>query len=426
MSQPVVIRIENLGKRYRYGVASRNNNLRAEVADWMRHLMRPRRQSAVRRDPNHSAEYFWALEDFNLEVHRGEVVGIIGRNGAGKSTLLKILARITLPTTGRITYSGRVASLLEVGTGFHRELTGRENVFLNGSILGMRRGEIAAKFDEIIAFSGVEKFIDTPVKFYSSGMYVRLAFAVAAHLEPEILLVDEVLAVGDISFQEKSLGKMNEVAKQGRTVLFVSHNMGAMQSLTTRCAYLKDGQTVAVGPTADVVKQYLGDVQGADTSVRPELETFHRDSVQAAPVRFNRVWVNNAQSDIPLLEMGEDFTIFAEVENSIEIRGAVWGVELRKKDGTRVTSLQSIDHEHRYSLSPGRHMLSCRITGLPTTPGEYLVTVGINQSDTTRAWDVVMDYPLFHVTDTNGKIKYWRQRAWGAVHWDHVAWGTVA
>ena len=202
------------------------------------------------------SEEFWALKDVSFEVKRGEVVGIIGRNGAGKSTLLKILSRITEPTSGRITIEGRVASLLEVGTGFHPDLTGRENIFLNGAILGMSRVEIKRKFDEIVAFAEIEKFLDTPVKRYSSGMYVRLAFAVAAHLEPEILIVDEVLAVGDAEFQKKCLGKMSEVAQSGRTILFVSHNMGAIRNLCDRCLLLTKGSLTTIGRTAEVIHQY--------------------------------------------------------------------------------------------------------------------------------------------------------------------------
>jgi len=200
---------------------------------------------------------FWALKDVSFAVNAGDAVGIIGRNGAGKSTLLKILSRITEPTVGRINLNGRVASLLEVGTGFHQELTGRENIYLNGAILGMRRAEIRRKFDEIVAFSEVEKFLDTPVKRYSSGMYVRLAFAVAAHLEPEILIVDEVLAVGDAAFQKKCLGKMSDVAHGGRTVLFVSHNMGAIQALCKYGIYLESGSVKAMGPVEAVTNRYM-------------------------------------------------------------------------------------------------------------------------------------------------------------------------
>jgi lipopolysaccharide transport system ATP-binding protein len=234
MSSPVII-IENLGKKYRLthqAERQRYTALRDVIAEKAKRLF----HRSPPREPKISAttEDFWALKDVSLEIKQGEVVGIIGRNGAGKSTLLKILSQITEPTTGRVRIRGRVASLLEVGTGFHPELTGRENIYLNGAILGMSRAEIRRKFDEIVAFAEVEKFLDTPVKRYSSGMYVRLAFGVAAHLEPEILVVDEVLAVGDAEFQKKCLGKMKDVSKGGRTVLFVSHNMAAVKSLTTR------------------------------------------------------------------------------------------------------------------------------------------------------------------------------------------------
>jgi lipopolysaccharide transport system ATP-binding protein len=249
----VAIRVEGLGKQYRLGgPRERYSTLRDQIQRWtsLRGLLR-RATRAEHRPP------FWALRDVSFEVGRGEVVGIIGRNGAGKSTLLKILSRITEPTEGAADIHGRVGSLLEVGTGFHPELSGRENVYLNGAILGMRRAEIARKFDEIVAFAEVEKFVDTPVKHYSSGMYTRLAFAVAAHLEPEILIVDEVLAVGDAEFQKKCLGKMEEVAEGGRTVLFVSHNMGAVQTLCTQAIMLKQGKVHLCGPTYHVVADYL-------------------------------------------------------------------------------------------------------------------------------------------------------------------------
>ena len=230
-----------------------------------------------------SVEEFWALKDVNLEIQQGEVVGFIGRNGAGKSTLLKILSRITAPTTGEIRLHGRVGSLLEVGTGFHPELTGRENVYLNGSILGMSRREIQSKFDEIVEFSGVEKFLDTPVKRYSSGMYVRLAFAVAAHLEPELLVVDEVLAVGDAEFQKKCLGKMGEVAKTGRTVLFVSHNMAAVSELCSRVMILQSGHVIADGPTTSIVSQYLADALSSGSGLF-DVTVHHARPVHQRPI----------------------------------------------------------------------------------------------------------------------------------------------
>jgi lipopolysaccharide transport system ATP-binding protein len=259
----VAVRVEGLGKKYRLGQSAgpRYHTLRDGIARLARNPL-----GWLRGGP--PGEEFWALKDVSFEVKRGEVVGIIGRNGAGKSTLLKILSRITEPTEGGADIYGRVGSLLEVGTGFNPELTGRENVFLNGAILGMRRAEVRRKFDEIVAFAEVEKFIDTPVKHYSSGMYMRLAFAVAAHLEPEILVVDEVLAVGDAEFQKKCLGKMGDVAKGGRTVLFVSHQLATITNLCTSCILLRSGVISGVGPSASIVSQYLSDKQVSNTQHR--------------------------------------------------------------------------------------------------------------------------------------------------------------
>lgn len=254
MSEPV-ISVQGLGKRYVIGHQARHDTLRDRLAHGARGLWR--RWSRAERS---STEDFWALREVNFDIQQGDVVGIIGRNGAGKSTLLKILSRITEPTEGRIALRGRVASLLEVGTGFHPELTGRENIFLNGAILGMSRAEIHRKFDEIVAFAEVERFLDTPVKHYSSGMYVRLAFAVAAHLEPEILVVDEVLAVGDIAFQRKCIGKMEDVTRnQGHTVLIVSHNLTMINQLTNRCLLLEKGRLVADGPSSELTTRLARD-----------------------------------------------------------------------------------------------------------------------------------------------------------------------
>jgi len=254
MSGDTVLRVEGLGKRYRLGtIRQAYGTLRDTFSDVTRKLFNRQTPTSAPSE----AEMFWALKDINFEVKQGEVLGIIGRNGSGKSTLLKILSCITSPTEGQVELRGRVGTLLEVGTGFHPELTGRENIFLNGAILGMTRFEIKKLFDEIVDFSGVEKFIDTPVKRYSSGMYVRLAFAVAAHLDPEILLVDEVLAVGDIQFQKKCLGKMEQVAKTGRTVLFVSHNMAAMRRLCERVILISAGQIALDGPSEKTISEYL-------------------------------------------------------------------------------------------------------------------------------------------------------------------------
>jgi lipopolysaccharide transport system ATP-binding protein len=258
----IAIRVENLGKRYRIGGAQTSyktlrESLISAVSAPVRWLKGQR----------HEKNTFWALQDVSFEIKQGEAVGIIGRNGAGKTTLLKILSRITKPTTGRVELYGRVGSLLEVGTGFHPELTGRENIYLNGAILGMRRAEIEHKFDEIVDFAEIEKFLDTQVKFYSSGMYMRLAFAVAAHLDPEILVVDEVLAVGDAEFQKKCLGKMDDVSKHGRTVLFVSHNMGMINSLCNRAILLNKGNVLLDGSVANAITRYYGDGNNSPYSV---------------------------------------------------------------------------------------------------------------------------------------------------------------
>ena len=287
MDKNIIIRVEGLGKKYVLGRSKQPGQytaLRDVLAEAVKAPFR-RLRKGPRDSPLDGDEEFWALRNVNLEVRRGEVVGIIGRNGAGKSTLLKILSRITEPTEGRLTLRGRVASLLEVGTGFHPELTGRENIFLNGAILGMSRIEMKGKFDEIVAFAEVGRFLDTPVKRFSSGMYVRLAFAVAAHLEPEILIVDEVLAVGDAEFQKRCIGKMGEVARgEGRTVIFVSHNMGAVQSLCESCAYLKAGRLEKTGKTAEVIALYQTAEKTSGLSTRQIVFT---DAFKLAGCRVN-------------------------------------------------------------------------------------------------------------------------------------------
>lgn len=274
---PTVIQVENISKQYRLGKVG-SGTIRDDFSRFLARIQGKEDPTLKigqtnilngtgSKDEGPDSKYIWALKDINFEVKQGEVLGIIGKNGAGKSTLLKILSKVTTPTTGSVKVNGRIASLLEVGTGFHPELSGRENIFLNGAILGMTKAEIRSKFDEIVDFSGVERYIDTPVKRYSSGMYVRLAFAVAAHLDPEILIVDEVLAVGDAEFQKKALGKMQEVSKgQGRTVLFVSHNMAAMQNLCQSCILLSNGSIEHTGETEDVINKYLS--QRATKSIK--------------------------------------------------------------------------------------------------------------------------------------------------------------
>src|SRR6202451_3534014 len=308
----IAIRVEGLSKRYQIGTREAYGSLR----DTLRHAGgdTARRLRAAFRKGEHGLSYgastIWALRDVSFDVQQGEVLGLIGRNGAGKSTILKILSRITAPTEGRAAVRGRIRSLLEVGTGFHPELTGRENIYLNGAILGMRKAEIARKFDEIVAFAEIEKFLDPPVKHYSSGMYMRLAFAVAAHLEPEILVVDEVLAVGDAQFQKKCLGKMRDVSQQGgRTVLFVSHNMAAISQLTTTAILLNKGRVGFHGPTEKAVEMYMN-LSGSDATVSFDVENEPREwlGTQAArfvALRFDRM--------TPLFSFQEDFAFNARI-----------------------------------------------------------------------------------------------------------------
>jgi len=318
-------------------------------------------------------EEVWALKDVSFEIHRGEAMGIIGRNGAGKSTLLKVLSRITEPSTGRVTIKGRVASLLEVGTGFHPELSGRENIYLNGTILGMTRVEIKQKFDEIVAFAEVEKYLDTPVKRYSSGMYVRLAFAVAAHLEPEILVVDEVLAVGDVEFQKKCLGKMGKVAKEGRTVLFVSHNMAAINRLCKQCLLLEEGQVRMIGTTESVIPSYLS--QGESISGLAQLRAGNKDSVIIHEIGIINSWGKFSAN----VEVNKDFFIWVKCTIKKKLRMAQICIAVLSTDGNTVFVTTHIDSEKckDYTLSPKTYQARVRVPGNFLNVGTYSINVRI-------------------------------------------------
>jgi lipopolysaccharide transport system ATP-binding protein len=335
----VAIKIDGLGKKYRIRPqrAERYVALRDVISERIGNLLRLRANGA-----RPAVEDFWALKDVSFEVKRGEVTGVIGRNGAGKSTLLKVISRITEPSAGRIELTGRVASMLEVGTGFHPELTGRENIYLNGAILGMRHAEIKRRFDEIVAFSGVEEFLDTPVKRFSSGMYVRLAFAVAAHLYTEILIVDEVLAVGDAEFQRKCLGRMSEVARGGRTVIFVSHNMSAIRRLTQRCILLDQGQIKLDGPPQDAIERYL---QQAGEGVTHGL--FVRDKPRPAdrPFYVERVTTRREDGAAPTdrYECDDPIVIAIDYTTTRPVPGLYAYLQLQRLDGTVVYEGDSTD-----------------------------------------------------------------------------------
>jgi lipopolysaccharide transport system ATP-binding protein len=366
-----VVRVENLGKRYRIGALLKPARTRREAL--MRLAGAPFRYLKRTMTRPASEEILWALRNVSFEVERGEVVGIIGRNGAGKSTLLKILSRITEPTEGSAELHGRVGSLLEVGTGFHPELTGRENIYMNGTILGMRRAEIAEKFDEIVAFAEVEKFIDTSVKYYSSGMYVRLAFAVAAHLEPEILIVDEVLAVGDASFQRKCLGKMQNVAQEGRTILFVSHNMAAVQRLCPRALLLEQGQLLLGGDTSTVLSAYY-----RSTGER-EVPVVERRDVPEGAARFVAWQVKSSSKSSYSCFSGEPCAIQLRLRARRIVKEANFGIALWAADGALVWAMRSLDHGgEAVFLREGDYEVEFALPQLPLRPGEYQVLVSVN------------------------------------------------
>jgi lipopolysaccharide transport system ATP-binding protein len=360
-----VVHAEGLGKRYRLGQLQTGYQLLSEViSERVRSLGR---ETASR-------EEFWALRDIDFEVARGETFGIIGHNGAGKSTLLKILARVTPPSEGRLRLRGRVGALLEVGTGFHAELTGRENIFLNGAILGMRRAEIARKFDEIVEFAEVERFIDTPVKRYSSGMYLRLAFSVAAHLEPEVLIVDEVLSVGDLAFQEKCLGRMETVAGEGRTVLFVSHNLAAVSKLCPRSMLLSRGTKVAEGPTRDVIETYVA-MARSDTSGSLEDRP---DRQGSGRLRFTELHLANAEGNIiDSPRTGQDFDVILRYESADgrPLRNAVFGISVYTVLGELLLNLESTASGPDLGELPPVGEIRCRLPRCPLPAGHYVLNI---------------------------------------------------
>ncbi len=380
MSSDVSISVENLSKRYRIGLKEEmHDTLGAAVASWLKspqsNFRRLRRLSRFEEDED-GEDILWALRNVSFEVRTGEVIGIIGRNGAGKSTLLKVLSRITEPTSGRAVINGRLASLLEVGTGFHPELTGRENVYLNGTILGMSKQEVDKKFDEIVEFSGITKFIDTPVKRFSSGMRVRLGFAVAAHLEPEILLVDEVLAVGDAGFQRKCLGKMDDISKSGRTVIFVSHQMASITALCSKCILMTGGRLDRFGETKPIVEEYLqGFSDGKAKSVASRGDRKGNGTVQVTDIRFLQ-----AATGVPveLIMSGQDILIEVSYESTDPAAEQIdeFSVILLFHTGMGqfVMILSSRMANGAFERVPQNGRVFCRVPKFPLMAGSFHIT----------------------------------------------------
>jgi len=373
----IAIKVENLGKRYRIshqqqGV-KRYKALRDVLAEKFKSPFKKFTSRYISPNQPTSAippiEDFWAVKELSFELKQGEALGIVGRNGAGKSTLLKLLSRITEPTTGRIEIKGRVSSLLEVGTGFHPELTGRENIYLNGAILGMSRNEIARRFDEIVAFAEVEKFLDTPVKRYSSGMYVRLAFAVAAHLEPDILILDEVLAVGDFQFQKKCLGKMGEVVKEtGRTIIFVTHDLGAFQALCTRGIYLDYGKLIADGPTGEIINVYRQNMADSSQALsrrkgngKAQYETFYLSTEDGTPCQD--------------FFMGDTIVVHSTVVFKQKLNYPVFGVDIKNPLGELLLNLDCTLLE----VGEGRVNITVKIKDVFLAPSRYFLNFWIGE-----------------------------------------------
>ena len=367
----IAIRVENLSKKYEIAVGKyRHDTLRDQIADTIGSVFHSNGRN------HRKTKTFWALKEVSFEVKQGEVLGVIGANGAGKSTLLKILSRITSPTSGTAEIHGRVGSLLEVGTGFHPELTGRENIYLNGAILGMKRTEIQAKFDQIVDFAGIETFIDTPVKRYSTGMFVRLAFAVAAHLEPEILIVDEVLAVGDADFQKKCLGKLDDVAHEGRTILFVSHNMGAITKLCGRVLWLKGGQLKLSGSPSDVVTSYLTSGSTAlATWNNPELNMSGDVDFQFTSASV--LSINNEPAVVVDYDKGFRAEIGYELYRAIEGVTVVYQVLNSRAEVLWSTfDTDRNGYNNQTVRESGRYVSSCLVPGFLLRPGRYTLSIG--------------------------------------------------
>lgn len=400
-----IIQVEGLGKQYQIGS---HQAAYVTLRESLMQMFRPRRKTP--------AEFIWALRDVSFTAVPGDVIGVIGKNGAGKSTLLKILSRITEPTCGRIDLYGRVGSLLEVGTGFHQELTGRENILLNGAILGMRRSEILRKFDEIVAFAEVEKFIDTPVKRYSSGMYLRLAFAVAAFLESEILLVDEVLAVGDASFQKKCLGKMRDVSASGRTVLFVSHNMAAVEGLCNRCLFISDGKLVGDGKPHELVTQYLAAEAAPENAFRDLTQHPGRRGGLKPVMRSVSLCAQNGQP-ASAIRMGEGLSIAVEFDYGAQRIRPNINICVKNNYGVPVfTSSNRVQKQYQLDKPTNAGGISCHLRDLPLLQGSYSIDLFFGEDY--QNVDVVFDAISFEVIEVDvfgtGQVPYANE---GTIFW---------
>ncbi len=420
----IAIKVENLGKKYviNHEKGNGDDNFREVVIGNTKKIISSLNpfSKASKSDDQSTTEDFWALDDVNFTINKGDKVGIIGRNGAGKSTLLKVLSRITEPTTGKIQINGRIASLLEVGTGFHPELTGRENIYLNGAILGMSRKEIKSKFDEIVAFAEVDKFLDTPVKRYSSGMYVRLAFSVAAHLEPEILVVDEVLAVGDVEFQKKCLGKMSEVSKEGRTILFVSHNMNAISILCNKVILLKSGVVQKYGNVEDVISLYMNDCHFS--SNKNNLSLVKRHGSFGSKVKIINCILYNSKLEVSEnFRFGESFYVYMECIGLEKINHLQFVVGIDDMHGQRISTTLSYGGNKAVVIEGNQVKKAKLKVNLCLTPGIYSITLSLR--DEHQGYDQIQGVVSFSVDDVREKfIQNDAYVDYGLVHLPNPEW----
>lgn len=401
----IILKAENISKQYRLGLVG-TGTLSHDLNRWW-HRVRGKEDPFLKvgsvndRSTKADSDYVWALQDINFEVKRGEVLGIIGKNGAGKSTLLKILSRVTSPTTGEIKTKGRIASLLEVGTGFHPELTGRENIYLNGAILGMTKTEIKAKEEEIIEFSGCERYVDTPVKRYSSGMRVRLAFAVAAHLEPDILVIDEVLAVGDAEFQKKAIGKMQDISRgDGRTVLFVSHNMAAVKSLCTRAIVLEHGTSVFEGETEDAVEFYLS--QNKDTS-----QTYISQKTLRDKNYINIINVHTSKTGFH--EFNQDIHIEITIFCADRIESPAVSYQIVNSDNIPIIHELILSSEKAFGQAKGFYKLTSTISSLKLYEGTYSLNAYFADNFSKNSFDRLFEVCHFEVINSDKRPYYWQK-----------------
>lgn len=411
----IVISVENLSKTYRLGQIGTGTFSRDLAIWWAKALGKPNPYLKIGETDhgNRDGEELWALRDISFTVKQGEVLGIIGKNGAGKSTLLKILSRVTAPTSGVIKVKGRIASLLEVGTGFHPELTGRENVYLNGTILGMRKVEIDRKFDEIVDFAGIEKFIDTPVKRYSSGMYVRLAFSVAAHLDSELLIVDEVLAVGDIGFQKKCLGKMGDVASsEGRTVLFVSHNMMAVQNLCSRSLWIESGKIRLIGYSHNVIDEYTH----SNTSLGNTKNSEGWATIGDGSVKFLSYEVRNTDYENKILKTNEDVYIHIKLQIKEDIKQPACGIRITNEYGIKLTSINTVEQGLGLpEFKAGVLSISIKLNRVSYLPGNYYATFWVMNPQGHIYLDVE-DVIQFNISQSNIYGNSLVDHRWGVVY----------